>query len=42
MILVLTNERDLTTDYVVMELRRRGVPYTRLNSERFSDGLAAQ
>lgn len=39
MILVLTNERDLTTDYVVMELRRRGVPYIRLNSERFAEAM---
>jgi glutathione synthase/RimK-type ligase-like ATP-grasp enzyme len=38
MILVLTNERDLTSDYVVLELRRRGLPFVRLNSERLSEG----
>ena len=38
MILVLTNERDLTSDYVVLELQRRGLPFVRLNSERLSEG----
>lgn len=37
MILIVTNERDLTSDYVVLELRRRGLPFHRLNSERFSE-----
>lgn len=37
MILIVTNERDLTSDYVVLELRRRKLPFHRLNSERFSD-----
>jgi hypothetical protein len=37
MILVLSNERDITADYVVLELQRRGVPYCRLNSERLPD-----
>jgi glutathione synthase/RimK-type ligase-like ATP-grasp enzyme len=37
MILLVSNERDITTDYVVLELRRRGAPYFRLNSERLSD-----
>lgn len=32
-ILLATNERDLTTDYVVRELRRRDAPYLRLNTE---------
>lgn len=36
MILIVTNERDLTSDYVVLELRRRGLLFHRLNSERFS------
>ncbi len=36
MILIVTNERDLTSDYVVLELRRRGVPFYRLNSEQLS------
>lgn len=37
MILLVTNERDLTTDYVVLELQRRQVPYVRLNTERMAD-----
>lgn len=37
MILLLTNERDITTDYIVLELRRRGVPFFRLNSERLGE-----
>ena len=37
MMLLVSNERDITTDYVVLELQRRGVPYFRLNSERLSD-----
>lgn len=37
MILIVTNERDLTSDYVVLELRRRGLPFRRLNSERLSE-----
>lgn len=37
MILLLSNERDITTDYIVLELQRREVPYFRLNSERVSD-----
>jgi hypothetical protein len=37
MILLVTNEQDITTDYVVLELRRRGVSYFRLNSERLPD-----
>jgi hypothetical protein len=37
MIFLVSNERDITTDYVVLELRRRGVPFFRLNSERLPD-----
>ncbi len=37
MIFLVSNERDITTDYVVLELRRRGVSFFRLNSERLSD-----
>lgn len=33
MILLVTNKRDITTDFIVLELRRRGVPFLRLNSE---------
>jgi glutathione synthase/RimK-type ligase-like ATP-grasp enzyme len=32
-ILIVSNARDLTTDFVVLELQRRGVPYVRLNAE---------
>lgn len=37
MFLVVTNERDITSDYVILELRRRGLPFYRLNTERFSE-----
>jgi glutathione synthase/RimK-type ligase-like ATP-grasp enzyme len=33
LILLATNKRDVTTDIVVVELRRRGVPFFRLNTE---------
>jgi len=33
LILLVTNKRDITTDFVVLELRRRGLPFYRLNSE---------
>ena len=33
MILLATNKRDITTDFVVLELKRRGIPYVRLNTE---------
>lgn len=33
MILLVTNKRDVTTDFVVLELRRRGLPFVRLNTE---------
>jgi glutathione synthase/RimK-type ligase-like ATP-grasp enzyme len=32
-ILLVTNKRDLTTDFIVTELRRRGLAFHRLNSE---------
>jgi len=38
LILIVTNEKDLTTDYVVLELRRRGTPYVRLNTETLPTG----
>lgn len=34
LILLLTNSRDLTTDFVVLELQKRRLPYWRLNTER--------
>lgn len=33
MILLVTNKRDLTTDFIVVELRRRGTAFHRLNTE---------
>lgn len=33
MILLITNKRDLTTDFIVVELRRRGRAFHRLNTE---------
>jgi hypothetical protein len=32
-ILIISNARDLTTDFVVLEIQRRGLPYVRLNTE---------
>jgi glutathione synthase/RimK-type ligase-like ATP-grasp enzyme len=37
MILILTNERDLTTDFVVRELKRRGRDHFRLNTNAIAD-----
>lgn len=33
MIFLVTNKRDITTDFVVLELQRRDLPFMRLNSE---------
>jgi hypothetical protein len=33
MILLVTNQRDITMDYIVLELQRRGIKYFRLNTE---------
>ncbi|MCD9148485.1 MvdC/MvdD family ATP grasp protein [Pseudophaeobacter flagellatus] len=33
MILLVTNKRDITTDFIVLELKRREIPFFRLNSE---------
>ena len=38
MFLLLTNQRDITTDFVVRELRRRGHEFFRLNTERLCNG----
>lgn len=35
MILVVTNRSDLTADWLVLELRERGTPYVRFNTEDF-------
>lgn len=37
MILLATNKRDVTTDMVALELRRRGVPSFRLNTEDIAE-----
>lgn len=37
MILLATNKRDITTDFVVLELQRRAVPFVRLNTEDVAD-----
>ncbi|AGI24359.1 hypothetical protein H681_12445 [Pseudomonas sp. ATCC 13867] len=39
MLLLVTNRRDITTDYVVAELQRREIPYFRLNTEQLPDSL---
>lgn len=33
MILLVTNKRDITMDYIVVELKKRGIKYLRLNTE---------
>lgn len=38
MILLVTNKRDLTTDFVVAELRQRGLAFARLNTEDIAEG----
>jgi glutathione synthase/RimK-type ligase-like ATP-grasp enzyme len=35
----MSNERDLTTDYLVLELQRRGTAFFRLNTERLPQAL---
>ncbi|MCL4476568.1 MAG: ATP-dependent carboxylate-amine ligase [Nitrospirae bacterium] len=37
--MILTNREDLTADYVVLELQKRAVPFTRLNTEDFPQRL---
>ncbi len=39
MLLLVTNRRDITMDYVVAELRRRSEPYMRLNTELLPQAL---
>lgn len=39
MLLLVTNRRDITMDYVVAELRRRGEPHMRLNTEMLPQAL---
>ena len=35
MILIVTNRGDLTADFGVLEMQRRGIPYTRFNTEDY-------
>lgn len=41
MLLLVTNRRDITMDYVVAELRRRGQPFMRLNTELLPQALCS-
>jgi hypothetical protein len=36
MLLILTSDKDLTADFLIVELIRRGLPYFRLNSEELT------
>jgi len=38
MILIITSKRDLTSDFIVLELQSRGLPYLRLNTEDLPKG----
>lgn len=38
MILIITSKRDLTSDFIVLELQRRRLPYLRLNTEDLPKG----
>ncbi len=38
MILIVTSKRDLTSDFIVLELQRQGLPYLRLNTEDLPKG----
>ena len=40
MLLLVTNQRDVTMDYVVAELQRRGSPYFRLNTELLPSSIS--
>lgn len=37
--LVVTSKRDLTSDFIILELQRRGLPYLRLNTEDVSKAV---
>ena len=39
MVLIVTNEKDVTSDYIVRELQKRNSPYYRLNTERIGNGV---
>jgi glutathione synthase/RimK-type ligase-like ATP-grasp enzyme len=42
MLLVVTNKADLTSDYLVLRLRERSIPYTRLNTEDFTKAFSIE
>ena len=35
MILIISNKQDITSDYVVLEIQKRGIDYARINTEDF-------
>lgn len=37
--LIVTSKRDLTSDFIILELQRRGLPYLRLNTEDVPKGV---
>ena len=39
MLLIITNKRDLTADYLILRMRERGVPFLRLNTEDFGSSF---
>jgi len=42
MLLVVTNKDDLTSDYLVLRLRERSIPYARLNTEDFTRAFSIE
>ncbi|MDM4771175.1 hypothetical protein [Solimonas sp. SE-A11] len=38
MFLIVTNKRDITSDFIVLELQKRSLPFFRLNTEDISRG----
>lgn len=41
MILLATNKRDITTDFIVLELRHRGIEFVRLNTEDLAAAIVS-
>lgn len=39
MILIVTNKTDYTADFVIVELKRRGIPFARFNTEDFPSAV---
>ena len=42
MLLVITNKDDLTSDYLILRLRERGIPYVRINTEDFTRAFSIE